>query len=178
MPAIDRHPILENEAAALHAARARAAGPRGRDPAATEAHAALRTQTESLSVPVVSVVNPKAAPAAQRIELPADVQPYQEASIFRAHQRLSGALVQGHRYPGAGGELLAYIETPEVDAQLEQARADEHTAQAEYDIAKVTADRWSVCSDQRGLARSAEQDVATMKHGRPRWHRCRRTRSG
>ncbi len=129
-----------------------------------KAHAALRTQTESLSVPVVSVVNPKAAPAAQRIELPADVQPYQEASIFA---RTNGYLAHWYKdigTPVPAGELLAYIETPEVDAQLEQARADEHTAQAEYDIAKVTADRWVGLLKTNAVSREvAEQDVATMK---------------
>jgi len=59
-----------------------------------KAHAALRTQTESFSIPVVSVVHPKAAPAVQRIELPADVQAYQEASIFA---RTNGYLAHWYR---------------------------------------------------------------------------------
>ena len=109
---------------------------------ALKAHAAQRTQTQSFSTPVVSVVNPKAAPAVQRIELPADVQAFQEASIFA---RTNGYLAHWYKDIGTqvpAGELLATIETPEVDAQLEQARAAENTAQAQYDIAKVTADRW------------------------------------
>jgi membrane fusion protein, multidrug efflux system len=129
-----------------------------------KAHAALRTQTESLSTPVVSVVHAKAAPAVQRIELPADVQAYQEASIFA---RTNGYLAHWYKDIGTqvpAGELLAYIETPEVDAQLEQARADEHTAQAQYDIAKVTADRWVALLKTNAVSREvAEQDVATMK---------------
>jgi multidrug efflux pump subunit AcrA (membrane-fusion protein) len=107
-----------------------------------KAHAALRTQTESFSIPVVSVVHPTPAPAVQRIELPADVQAYQEASIFA---RTNGYLAHWYKDIGTqvpAGELLAYIETPEVDAQLEQAQADEHTARVQYDISKVTADRW------------------------------------
>jgi RND family efflux transporter MFP subunit len=129
-----------------------------------KAHAALRTQTQSFSTPVVSVVNPKAAPAVQRIELPADVQAFQEASIFA---RTNGYLAHWYKDIGTqvpAGELLAFIETPEVDAQLEQARADENTAQAQYDIAKVTADRWVGLLKTNAVSReTAEQDVATMK---------------
>jgi RND family efflux transporter MFP subunit len=128
------------------------------------AHAALRTQTESFSTPVVSVVHPKAAPAVQRIELPADVQAYQEASIFA---RTNGYLAHWYKDIGTRvpvGELLAYIETPEVDAQLEQAHAAQNTAQAQYDIAKVTADRWVGLLKTNAVSREvAEQDVATMK---------------
>ena len=129
-----------------------------------KAHAALRTQTEAFSIPVVSVVHPKTAPAVQRIELPADVQAYQDASIFA---RTNGYLAHWYKDIGTqvpAGELLASIETPEVDAQLEQARADEHTAQAQYDIAKVTADRWVGLLTTNAVSREvAEQDVATMK---------------
>jgi RND family efflux transporter MFP subunit len=129
-----------------------------------KAQAALRTQTQSFSTPVVSVVNPKPAPAVQRIELPADVQPYQEASIFA---RTNGYLAHWYKDIGTqvpAGELLASIETPEVDAQLEQARADEHTARVQYDIAKVTADRWVGLLKTNAVSREvAEQDVAAMK---------------
>jgi hypothetical protein len=128
------------------------------------AHAALRAQTESFSIPVVSVVHPKAAPAVQRIELPADVQAYQEASIFA---RTNGYLAHWYKdigTPVPAGELLATIETPEVDAQLEQALADEHTAKVQYDIAKVTADRWVALLKTNAVSREvAEQDVAAMK---------------
>jgi membrane fusion protein (multidrug efflux system) len=129
-----------------------------------KAHAALRTQTASFSIPVVSVVQPQAAPAVQRIELPADVQAYQEASIFA---RTNGYLAHWYKDIGThvpAGELLADIETPEIDAQLEQARADENTAKVQYDIAKVTADRWVGLLKTNAVSREvAEQDVATMK---------------
>jgi RND family efflux transporter MFP subunit len=129
-----------------------------------KAHAALRTQTESFSIPVVSVVHPQAAPAVQRIELPADVLAYQEASIFA---RTNGYLAHWYKDIGTqvpAGELLADIETPEVDAQLEQARADENSAKVQYDIAKVTADRWVGLLKTNAVSREvAEQDVATMK---------------
>ncbi|HSY93987.1 MAG TPA: efflux RND transporter periplasmic adaptor subunit, partial [Steroidobacteraceae bacterium] len=129
-----------------------------------KAHAALRTQTESFSVPVVSVVQPKAAAAVQRIELPADVQAYEEASIYA---RTNGYLAHWYKDIGTqvpAGELLATIETPEIDAQLEQAHADEHTARVQYDIAKVTADRWMGLLKTNAVSREvAEQDVAAMK---------------
>lgn len=131
-----------------------------------KAHAALRAQTESFSIPVVSVVQPKSTPAVQRIELPADVQAYQEASIFA---RTNGYLAHWYKDIGTqvpAGEVLATIETPEIDAQLEQAHADEHTARVQYDIAKVTADRWVGLLKTNAVSReAAEQDVAAMKAG-------------
>jgi len=129
-----------------------------------KAHAALRTQTASFVTPLVSVVQPKAAPAVQRIELPADVRAYQETSIYA---RTNGYLAHWYKDIGSQvpvGELLADIETPEIDAQLDQARADANTAQVQYDIAKVTADRWVGLLKTNAVSReTAEQDVATMK---------------
>jgi RND family efflux transporter MFP subunit len=129
-----------------------------------KAQTALTTQTESFSIPTVSVVHPQAAPAVQRIQLPADVQAFQETSIFA---RTNGYLAHWYKDIGTqvpAGELLADIETPEVDAQLEQARADANTAQVQYDIAKVTADRWVGLLKTNAVSReAAEQDVATMK---------------
>ena len=129
-----------------------------------KAHAALRTQTASFVTPLVSVVQPKAAPAVQRIELPADVRAYQETSIYA---RTNGYLAHWYKDIGSqvpAGELLADIETPEIDAQLDQARADANTAQVQYDIAKVTADRWVGLLKTNAVSReTAEQDVAAMK---------------
>jgi membrane fusion protein (multidrug efflux system) len=129
-----------------------------------KAHAALRTQTASFGMPLVSVVQPKAAPAVQRIELPADVRAYRETSIYA---RTNGYLAHWYKDIGSpvpAGELLADIETPEIDAQLDQARADANTAQVQYDIAKVTADRWVGLLKTNAVSREiTEQDVATMK---------------
>lgn len=106
------------------------------------ARATLHRQTQALAEPTVEVIQPTQAPATRNIELPGDVQAFQEANIYA---RTSGYI--GRWYTDIGtavksGQLLATIDAPEVDAQLQQARADAATAQVNYKIAKVTADRW------------------------------------
>jgi membrane fusion protein (multidrug efflux system) len=112
----------------------------------------------------IGAADAEAAPAVQRIELPADVHAYQETSIYA---RTNGYLAHWYKDIGThvpAAEFLADIETPEVDAQLEQARADANTAHVQYDIAKVTADRWVGLLKTNAVSReTAEQDVATMK---------------
>src|SRR6202035_3424289 len=74
-----------------------------------KAHAALRTQTAAFVTPLVSVVQPKAAPAVQRIELPADARAFEETSIYA---RTNGYLAHWYKDIGSQvpvGELLADI---------------------------------------------------------------------
>jgi len=128
------------------------------------AHAAVARQTAALGTPSVAVVLPTAAPAQQALLLPGDVQAFQEASIYA---RTSGYL--GHWYTDIGthvksGQLLADIQSPEVDAQLSQARADAATAAANYQIARVTAARWEEMFKSNAVSQqSSEENVSTMK---------------
>jgi membrane fusion protein, multidrug efflux system len=128
------------------------------------ARAAVREQTQSLAVPTVSVVDPEQLPLAQPIDLPADVQPYQTVAI---NARVSGYI--GRWFVDIGthvsaGQLLATIEAPEVDAELEQARADAATALANYEIARTTAMRWQELVKTHSVSRQeADQDTSTMK---------------
>jgi membrane fusion protein (multidrug efflux system) len=128
------------------------------------ARAAVREQTESLAIPTVSVVSPEQQPLAQPIDLPADVQPYQDVAI---NARISGYV--GKWYADIGthvtaGQLLALIEAPEVDAQLDQAKADAATALANDQIAQVTAPRWQELVKSNSVSRQeAEQNTSTMK---------------
>ncbi|MFP3632817.1 biotin/lipoyl-binding protein, partial [Burkholderia sp. SIMBA_045] len=74
--------------------------------------------------------------------LPGAVMPYEEASIYA---RTSGYIAHWSADLGArvkAGQALAQIAAPDLDAQLRQARADAATAQANYDYAKSTAQRW------------------------------------
>jgi membrane fusion protein, multidrug efflux system len=90
----------------------------------------------------VSIVAPKLAPASSELLLPGSVMPFADASIYA---RTSGYVTHWYTDIGAkvkAGETLAVIETPELDAQLRQARADEATAQANYSYANVTSQRW------------------------------------
>lgn len=121
-------------------------------------------QTEALSKPTVSVVAPTRAPAQQMLVLPGDIQAYQRAGIYA---RTSGYLKRWYVDIGTSvksGQLLADIEAPEVDAQLEQARSDATTASANYDIAKVTAARWEDMLQKNAVSKqSAEENVSIMK---------------
>jgi RND family efflux transporter MFP subunit len=128
------------------------------------ARASLRVQTQSLAIPTVSVVNPELLPTAQPIDLPADVQPYQDVAIYA---RISGYVGKWFADIGAqvsAGQLLAVIEAPEVDAQLDQAKADAATALANDQIARATAQRWQELVKSNSVSRQeAEQNTSTMK---------------
>jgi multidrug efflux pump subunit AcrA (membrane-fusion protein) len=107
-----------------------------------EAENNLGHATERAAVPTVSVVQPKSNAAAQEIVLPGNTQAFSDTPIYA---RTNGYLKRWYFDIGARvqrGQLLAEIETPEVDQQLEQTRADLKTAQANEQIAAITAARW------------------------------------
>ena len=107
-----------------------------------EAFASLRTTTEQASIPLVTLQQAKAEPASETIVLPGNVQAYYEAPIYA---RTNGYVQQWYTDIGSrvkAGQLLALIETPDVDDELRQAEADLGTARANNDLAQVTARRW------------------------------------
>src|ERR1700739_3166389 len=102
----------------------------------------LRATTDELAVPSVAVVKPKLGATADEIILPGNIQPFISSPIYA---RTDGYLRKWYFDIGAHvkkGQLLAVIETPEVDQQLEQARATLATAQANLDLAQITRDRY------------------------------------
>ena len=108
----------------------------------TAAEKGLEEKVKSNAVPVVAAIHPQAGTAAQEIELPGTTQAYTEAPIYA---RTTGYLKQWYLDIGAHakrGQLLALIETPELDQQLQQAESELQTAQANLQLAQVTADRW------------------------------------
>ena len=121
-----------------------------------KARAALDTETTQAALTAVSVVSPKQSTPAEEIILPGNVQPYISSPIYA---RTNGYLKKWYFDIGAHvkqGELLALIETPEVDQQLEQARSNLLTAQANLELASITKTRY------QGLLKSnavAQQDV-------------------
>jgi len=107
------------------------------------ARAALRQETNAMAIPTVLVVHPKKAAAAEEIVLPANLQAYTDAPIYA---RTNGYLKKWYVDIGArvkAGQLLAEIDTPEVDQQLRQARADLNTAEANLHLSQITADRYA-----------------------------------
>jgi membrane fusion protein (multidrug efflux system) len=124
-----------------------------------EAKRALTDQAVAQRALPVSVVTPKPAPASSELLLPGSVMPYADASIYA---RTSGYVVHWYTDIGAKvktGDTLAVIETPELDAQLRQAKADEATAQANYSYANTTAKRWQELLQTQSVA----QQDADMK---------------
>jgi membrane fusion protein, multidrug efflux system len=104
---------------------------------------ALAKETEKLAIPAVAVIHPGAEPAHDELTLPAQLQPYVESSIYA---RTNGYLLRWYRDIGSHvkkGELLADIDTPEVDQELLQAKAARQQILAQMDLAKISADRWS-----------------------------------
>ncbi|KVH35077.1 efflux RND transporter periplasmic adaptor subunit [Burkholderia cepacia] len=123
-----------------------------------DARAAQRVQVAAQQALPVSVIRPGAAPADQTLTLPGAVMPYAEASIYA---RTSGYIAHWSADIGThvkAGQTLAQITAPDLDAQLRQAHADTSTAQANYDYAKSTAQRWQ---DMLKTQSVSQQDTDT-----------------
>jgi RND family efflux transporter MFP subunit len=103
---------------------------------------ALAEETETLAVPTVAVIHPTTEPSEEGLVLPGSMQAYVESPIYA---RTNGYLKKWYRDIGSRvrkGELLADIDTPEVDQQLLQARADLETSQANANLSHITATRF------------------------------------
>jgi RND family efflux transporter MFP subunit len=116
----------------------------------------LNAETAQSALTAVSVVSPKQTAPADEIVLPGNVQPFITSPIYA---RTNGYLKKWYFDIGAHvkqGQLLALIETPEVDQQLQQARSNLLTAQANLELASITKTRY------QGLLKSnavSQQDV-------------------
>ena len=127
-----------------------------------KANAKLRTATDQMAVPSVSVVTPKRAAPDQEIVLPGNIQPLISSPIYA---RTDGYLKKWYFDIGAhvkAGDLLALIETPEVDQQLAQARATLVTAQANLELARITMERYQGLLAKHAVAQQdADNAVGT-----------------
>jgi RND family efflux transporter MFP subunit len=114
---------------------------------------ALAEETEARAIPTVAVIHPTFEGAQEDLVLPGTMRPYVESPIYA---RTNGYLQKwyhdiGSRVPK--GELLADIDTPEVDQQLSQARADLNTAQANANLSKITAARYQELIKTDGVSK-------------------------
>ena len=103
---------------------------------------ALAKETEIETVPTVAVVHPLPEKPDEDLVLPGSLLAYEESPIYA---RTSGYLVRWYKDIGSRvtkGELLAKIDTPEVDQELNQTRAARQQIVAQMELAKITADRW------------------------------------
>ena len=127
------------------------------------AEAALTKETDAAAIPSVTVVHPTLGSPSQEIVLPGNAQAFTDTPIYA---RTNGYLKSWHVDIGARvhqGELLAEIETPELDQQLQQAEADLNSARATLNIAEITNNRWQKLVAKRAVslqeADQAKSDV-------------------
>jgi RND family efflux transporter MFP subunit len=124
------------------------------------ARKALAAETNELAAPTVLVVQPKEGAPSQEIVLPGNIQAFVDAPIYA---RTNGYLKRWYFDIGSHvkqGQLLAEIESPEVDQQLSQAQADLGTATANLHLSQITADRYSDLIKQDAVSQQ-ETDNAT-----------------
>jgi len=120
------------------------------------ARASVRAETSAMAVPVVNVVSPRRTAPSHDLVLPGNVEPYMTAPIY---SRTSGYVKKWYVDIGGRvkkGQLLAEIDTPEVDQQLQQSRSNLATAEANLKLAEITKARYL------GLLKTnavAQQDV-------------------
>jgi RND family efflux transporter MFP subunit len=120
-----------------------------------KAAASVKQETGDMAMPTVSVVHPRRGALKDEIVLPGNIQAFTVSPIYA---RTSGYLKKWYVDIGGrvkSGQLLAEIETPEVDQQLSQAKADLSTAQANLKLAEITMNRY------QGILKDAipKQDV-------------------
>lgn len=103
----------------------------------------LADNTRQSAIPVVRVTAPQTDAPDQELSLPGNTQPFSDAPIYA---RTSGYVHKWMVDIGAHvkqGDVLAEIESPEIDQQLRQARADLATAEANSRLASITSERYS-----------------------------------
>lgn len=145
----------------------------------------VRAETLDLAMPSVSVVSPRPGQTPGGLVIPAEVKPLLEAPIFsRANGYLKRWLVDIGAHVEAG-QLLAEIDTPELDQQLEQARAQLAESEAALALAKTTAERWadllktSSVSEQENAEKQADYKLktATVEANHANVHRLEQVQS-
>lgn len=119
--------------------------------------------TKELAIPAVAIVSPSAKTPGSGLNLPAEVRPWQEASIFA---RVNGYLKSWLVDIGAHVEkdqLLAEIDTPDLDQQLAQARSQAALAQKSSVLAKSTNEKWQELWHQGVVSQLDAENTATSQ---------------
>jgi RND family efflux transporter MFP subunit len=124
------------------------------------AEASLRSVTAQMAVPSVSVVHPKPAAPAQEVILPGNMQPFISSPVYA---RTDGYVKKWYFDIGAhvkAGQLLATIQTPEIDEQLSQAQSTLATAQANLNLAEITKTRYEAMFQKHAVAQQDRDNAA------------------
>jgi RND family efflux transporter MFP subunit len=120
------------------------------------ASAEVKKETNTLAVPTVIVMKPKAGNSSQEVVLPGNMQAFTDAPIYA---RTNGYLTKWYYDIGSrvkAGDLLATISTPEIEQQLTQAKADLNTAEANFSLSGLTEQRYQ---DLKSSDAVSKQDV-------------------
>ncbi len=120
---------------------------------------ALENQTTVAAIPTVKIVHPVPSTLSSELALPGNTQAFTDTPIY---SRTSGYLKKWYFDIGAHvgkGQLMADIETPELDQQLQVAEADLKSAQANLDLANTTSARYQNLLRTNSVSRQ-ETDVA------------------
>jgi RND family efflux transporter MFP subunit len=131
-----------------------------------EATAKLRQVAMNSAIPSVNVVYPKGGAGSEEIELPGNTQAFTDTPIYA---RTSGYVKRWLVDIGARvkqGQLLAVIETPELDQQLRQAQADLENAQANLQIAQITATRWQNLVKTNSVSQQETDQAVSELHSK------------
>ena len=125
---------------------------------------ALAKETERETIPTVAVVYPQSEKPDEDLVLPGSMQAYEESPIYA---RTSGYLVRWYKDIGSRvtkGELLAKIDAPEVDQELNQTKAARQQIVAQMELAKISADRWENLRKSDSVsAQEADQQTSAYK---------------
>ena len=128
---------------------------------------ALAKETEAAAIPTVAIIHPTTEAPDEGLVLPGSMQAYVESPIYA---RTNGYLKKWYRDIGSRvrqGELLADIDTPEVDQQLSQARADLETSKANANLSRITATRYEELIKTDGVSKqevdNAQGDYAAKQ---------------
>jgi RND family efflux transporter MFP subunit len=116
--------------------------------------------TQKQAIPTVALAKLEPDDAVRSLTLPGTLQAYYKAPIYA---RVSGYLKSWQEDIGAhvkAGQLLASIDTPDLDQQLEQAKADLATATANANLATVTSERWNTLVKSKWVSQQAADDKA------------------
>lgn len=126
----------------------------------------LASDTNANAIPVVSVIDVQEGEPSQELILPGNIQAYRDTPIYA---RVDGYLQKWYVDIGGRvkrGQLLAVIDAPEVDQQLQQAQADLATAQSNLKIAQITAARYSDLLKTNSVSRQEEQNFSADAQSR------------
>jgi RND family efflux transporter MFP subunit len=120
----------------------------------------LAKETETLAIQTVGVIHPSPELAQEDLVIPGTMEAFVEAPIYA---RTNGYLKKWYHDIGSRvqqGELLAEIDTPEVDQQLSQARAELSTAQANVHLSEITSGRYSELLKTDGVSKQEADNAA------------------